>query len=329
MNRWLSGPGFTLIELLVVLGIIGTLLTLVLPVVGIARRAAMRANTENLMHKVEVAISGFRNDVGHFPWYARPAGDTSSRAMPWGNELAYRLHHEMSDAERFALAVDRQAAQAAFAAGGSQDWTDSTRSSQIDQTGGNWSGTDGQRNQRSCAIILNRLSVERAIVGIMSGNTAIAGVARTGSGWGPGSPVVNGPVSRGFCADYLGSDLRSEDCTYTGSGASATPAAIIDLYKTPLVYVHGLANGVTGNFPLPLYIGNGPRLSAVHFALSPQSRGITASLASDVRDTASRAYLSSYELWSCGPDGALQARRNEAPNRDNIPAAGYLKGLAP
>lgn len=83
-------PAFTLIELLVVIGILCALAAMLLPVVGIARRAAERANTEALLRKVDTAARLFRTDVRVYPWdcHLQPALRADGSANP-GFDLAY------------------------------------------------------------------------------------------------------------------------------------------------------------------------------------------------------------------------------------------------
>jgi len=334
-------PGFTLIELLVVLTIIGTLLMLALPIVGIAQRAAMRANTENLMRKVEVALGGFKADVGHYPWQERAVADLSMSGAAWGNELAYRLRHVMTAGERQALVVDRLAVQATFASGGSQDWSAAATRSLITQPDwpGSITGTYLASNQAGYAQGLNRLSLERSLVGLMSGNTGIRGVTWSGGAWSAGAKILAAPQSRGFCDDYLKGDLRSADFTtqsITVAGQPlSVPWSIIDPYREPLVYIHALVNGVTGQYPYPFFITEDwgqrayRRIDTRWFGLSPQVRSVTSTQDSDARDSAASVYVANFELWSGGADRRFHAHRSEVVNRDNISAEPFWKELKP
>lgn len=332
------GSGFTLVELLIAISIIAVLAGMLMPMIASAQRGAKRTNTQNLLRKVEAAIGGFKGDVGHYPWLARP-GDASAPGSAWGNELAYRLHHTMTPAELDALAADRKAVPPVFN-GGAQDWT-ASGAALINQPGTIAPGVAAdrlQRNRIGHALALNRMSIERALVGIMSGNTGIPGVAYT-TAWGPGTPVLTAPRSRGFADDYLGSDLLPREFTTGTIRIDGTdldvPLDIVDAYdRTPLIYLHSLANGVKGGFPYPFYEtdvlrGTFPRIDAGFYALDPGVRTATTSVHSDARDTAPRAYVASYELWSCGPDRRFAAMRDDGANSDNISAQPYRAGLVP
>src|SRR5271155_4084562 len=59
--------GFTLIELLVVIAIIAVLIALLLPAVQAAREAARRAQCDNNLKQMGIALYGYHDALGCFP----------------------------------------------------------------------------------------------------------------------------------------------------------------------------------------------------------------------------------------------------------------------
>jgi len=108
---------------------------------------------------------------------------------------------------------------------------------------------------------------------------------------------------------------------------------ILDPWGNPYAYINPTVNGVEGFAPQLLSLGEGGTAAdgglivAGWFGLATRTREATTLLDSDLRTQAAPERVAGHELWSAGADGRISARRVAPVNRDDIPAAPYLRGL--
>jgi prepilin-type N-terminal cleavage/methylation domain-containing protein/prepilin-type processing-associated H-X9-DG protein len=101
--------GFTLVEMLVVIGIIGLLVTILIPPLSQIRELAKRASCKNNLSSIGKQILMYYTETGYFPATANDTGDAATGT--W---------HE-TDAEEDNIAVDEDTAgQWLFGAGGNK-----------------------------------------------------------------------------------------------------------------------------------------------------------------------------------------------------------------
>jgi prepilin-type N-terminal cleavage/methylation domain-containing protein len=315
---------FTLIELLVVLAILALLMGLAMPILGLARRSADRANTHSLLGKVGAGLGLFRSETGTYPYqaYAAPSSQPAedayaiAKATGQGNRLAWHLAHALTSSEMADLKADLDKVDAAYAVtsvwsggvkGSANAYTLDDADIKTIDNGGNWS------YQQMAAGSLNRLGAERGRMALMAGNAGIAGKAGVlvGAAWG-----------KGFAADYLADALTA---------AEQRDEAILDRYGQALGYLHPVVQTGAGYVPAEAISTSSDVLDAQidpgRFGLATISRLPTEALASDRRTHAAPAFTHAFELWSAGPDLETRPWRPHHANRDDLEAQPYAKGL--
>src|SRR6185503_20253531 len=66
--------GFTMLELLVVVAIMGILVGILLPVLGMARRRARQSAANTAMQAITMALEKYRDDFRFYPPHDKPMG---------------------------------------------------------------------------------------------------------------------------------------------------------------------------------------------------------------------------------------------------------------
>ncbi len=211
---------------------------------------------------------------------------------------------------------------------------------------------------------LTRISMERARVNILCGNTAIRSCVwdataaahnsvvirappdpdtTTSSQWAQtGALLVTAPVQTsaaqpactGWVADYLVGEVDAKH------RAADDPTMLIDAFGQAINYQCTIVPGASGGFTNTLGSSGGLGGSdeggiGVHrgvqiswYALEPRAgRAVTTLLTSDRRTTVSEKRQWTYELWSNGPDHGTHYMRNDKACRDDLSLVSYLEGL--
>jgi prepilin-type N-terminal cleavage/methylation domain-containing protein/prepilin-type processing-associated H-X9-DG protein len=103
--------GFTLVELLVVIAIIGILVALLLPAIQAAREAARRAQCQNHLKNIGLALQNYHTATNHFPKGFVSTGSGAIEAWAWSTFLLPYLEEQaifdqLRPAEEYIVPVD-------------------------------------------------------------------------------------------------------------------------------------------------------------------------------------------------------------------------------
>lgn len=265
---------FTLIELLVVISILVILMTMLMPIIGIAKRSSERTATTAVMHKIDTAARLFRNEIGAYPWQ-RAYADIDSGEI-WTNRLAYQLGQNIdttNDLPKLRQDADAAAARYTYECSVSGSTvtepsaatlgTFAFRRADIQRTWW-WSGSAWQdksdntstsysilvnRNERAAkAAVLNRMAAELARVEVFAGNPEVTGLRLDDIRNPAGTLIATGrdnsstqliaaPASAtrpGWANDYL---LGEIEARYRSGDA------ILDAWGMPLILISQIHEG--------------------------------------------------------------------------------------
>lgn len=354
--------GFTMVEMLVVMSVLAVLMGLLMPMLGIARKAARKSASLSVMHKVDTALHLFRGEMGVYP-YQLAYADVDAGAA-WTNRLYY---HVGSNIDPLDLDKVRQDADTA---GSNYDYPLTRLSNGILQEPSTFASIHTYRSGDvihgprqdlvgysrfgpiGTAVLLNRLAKERARLAIWSGNIAATGLKLPDQYSGsvqyqplPGTaraaptsttPLVSSPASAtkpGWAADYLNGELEKR---------YISGEAVLDAYKRPLLYVCQVQEGVRPPRSPAMLDDFCTLVDRQAYGFATRGRTTLADTLPDaapalpdhtrLRHSDRRAYAGKgfeleFELWSAGPDGKCSWMRDDPRNQDNLPLTNYDRSI--
>ncbi|MBN8524248.1 MAG: prepilin-type N-terminal cleavage/methylation domain-containing protein [Planctomycetes bacterium] len=238
--------------------------------------------------------------------------------------------------------------------GGGLAWTYSAGAWAPAWTTGGWYNSLTM-TKTAAAVMLNRMAGERARLAVFSGNPRVTGcriaptLAPDGAVYQAGrdnsaSQLVAGvpqsDAAPGWCNDYLEGQLEP---------AALSGDRILDAWHRPLAYVCQVTEGVRGHANGTIFLTPIMQLDSRAYGLArigrktlaasdpvsgkptpadPSALPDVANLRhSDRRVYASPGFETAFELWSPGPDGAMDWMRDAAVNRDDIGLERYDAAL--
>jgi len=354
--------GFTLIELLITISIVVFLTGMMMPLLTLAKRSALKTVTMSTMAKTEAAVYQFKTDFKGYPYYQMT---NLVDGAAWSNSLNYNIGTDISTAEQAAVKADMQTASGDYGysiLGGPSIGASSTQTFvESDLAANGWTWSSGSlvftypAGPFANCMLLNRLGSERAnemmLIGEVPGygvkmltqtcTATSAGVTQTITRVGrdlSSTPLVSSPQSinaPGWAKDYLQGEV---DAKYLQGNV------ILDAYLNPLIYICQVTPGVEYTWG-DIYNTYVDISNPSGYGLAPVGRqtlesyvpgtstpitGDPATLPdptnlmhSDMRYWAAPGLELEFELWSAGPDGKMSYWRDDPSNRDNISCEPY------
>lgn len=357
--------GFTLVELLIVVAILGILMGMLMPMYGVIVESMRRSRTAHVIKKTDACLRLFKADWGVYPHQASYPDPIPASGFP--NRLYYHLGTAIdwtptagpgsSPAERVKQDMEAAAAQYNDASPTAITFraTDIQSSDPTDRSAFN-------------AAKLNRMAQEQARLGVLGGNLGLRGPVIANITTGAtvtdrrASQLLSSPrsaASPGWANDYLAGELEAK---------YISGEAILDAWGKPLIYIHQAVPGIkaanppsgytisrnayglgplgfdstTGPADAVVALGRAQLLCTGRIRLEPTTTdgkplpdlppwlpSAAVRLESDVRYFAADGFECEFELWSAGRDRRFAYMRNDAANRDNLPAGPYNRALMP